>query len=118
MKARWVIRIVLMLPLAGTASVASGGTFNSGSTGANGAFNPSCTPTPCTVTVTLPSSGTFNYTTGNIPAGVTVKYTKNAANTPVTLLFTGNVTIAGTLDLSGSPGGVAQPAGPRLSTAA
>ncbi len=38
------------------------GTFNSGSTGADGAFNPTCTPTPCTVTVALPASGIFNFT--------------------------------------------------------
>jgi hypothetical protein len=79
--------------------------FNSGSTGADGAFTPSCTPTPCTVTVTLPASGVFHYTTVSVPFGVTVKYTRNAANTPVTILATGNVTIAGTIDISGSNGG-------------
>ncbi len=80
-------------------------TFNSGSTGLDGAFNPSCTPTPCTLTQPLPVSGTFNFTTITVPAGVTVKFTRNAANTPVTLLASGNVTIAGTIDVSGSPGG-------------
>jgi hypothetical protein len=81
--------------------------FESGSTGADGAFNPSCTPTPCTVTVTLPASGIFNYTTVSVPSGVTVKYTRNAANTPVTVLASGDVTIAGTIDVSAGNGGAA-----------
>jgi hypothetical protein len=40
-----------------------------------------------------------------IPSGVTVRFTRNSANTPVTILATGNVTIAGTIDLSGGLGG-------------
>ncbi len=78
--------------------------FNSGSTGADGPFAPSCAPTPCTVTVQLPASGAFNFTTGNVPAGVTVRFGKNATNTPATLLFTGDVTIAGTINVAGQPG--------------
>src|SRR5262245_3191512 len=73
--------------------------FSSGSTGADGAFNPASN-----VTVTLPANGVFNYTTINIPSGVTVKFTRNAANTPVTLLAQGDVVITGTIDISGSPG--------------
>src|SRR2546425_1877826 len=87
-------------------------TFNSGSTGADGAFNPDCNPKPCTVTVPLPADGVFNFTTVNIPAPatsnpdrVTVRFTRNAANTPVTILASGDVTIAGNIDVSGSPGG-------------
>jgi len=75
-------------------------TFNSGSTGADGAFNPTTS-----TTLALPPDGVFNFTTINIPAGVTVVFTRNAANTPITLLATGNVVIAGTINLSGSPGG-------------
>ena len=74
-------------------------TFSSGSTGALGVFN----PTTNTV-VTLPPDGVLNYTTITIPAGVTVTFVKNAANTPVTMLATGDVTIAGTLTVDGSPG--------------
>lgn len=80
-------------------SVAHGQTFNSGSTGADGAFSPTVN-----TTVMLPASGIFNYTTVNIPSGVTVKFTRNAANTPVTILATGNVTIAGSIDLKGGNG--------------
>src|SRR5207245_9499353 len=75
-------------------------TFNSGSPGAAGPFSPTAT-----TTLPLPSSGAFNFTTVNIPSGVTVRFTKNAANTPVTILASGDVTIAGTIDVSGSPGG-------------
>lgn len=73
--------------------------FNSGSTGADGAFNPVTNQT-----VTLPASGVFNFTTVNIPRGVTIKFTRNANNTPVTILASGNITIAGIIDVSGAPG--------------
>lgn len=79
-------------------------TFSSGSTGADGPFNPTCAPTPCTVTRALPPNGVFNFTTINVPTGVTVRFTRNGANTPVILLATGNVTIDGALDVSGESG--------------
>lgn len=77
--------------------------FDSGSTGADGALNPTVN-----TEIVLPPSGILNYTTINIPAGVTVTFKKNTANTPVHLLATGDVTIAGTLDLRG---GTAKPTG-------
>lgn len=70
--------------------------FVSGSTGADLAFNPLVN-----TTIQLPPGGIFNYTSVNIPAGVTVSYTKNATNTPVVILATGDVTIAGTLSVAG-----------------
>ena len=70
--------------------------FNSGSTGADGAFNPTVSQQ-----IDLPASGVFNYTSVNIPAGVTISYKKNAANSPVVILATGDVNIAGTLWLGG-----------------
>lgn len=70
--------------------------FNSGSTGADGALTPNVS-----TTISLPASGVLNYTEINIPSGVTVRFQRNALNTPVTLLVSGNATIAGTLDLSG-----------------
>lgn len=73
------------------------GNFNSGSTGADGAF----APTTANTIVPLPDSGIFNFTTINVPSGVTVTFTRNAKNTPVTMLATGNVTIAGTIILDG-----------------
>ena len=89
---------VALVVLAGTPAAAQ--TFNSGSTGADGAFNPASN-----TTLALPPSGVFNFTTINIPSGVTVTFTRNAANTPAILLATGAVTINGTIDVSGGAGG-------------
>src|SRR3990172_3704336 len=75
-------------------------TFSSGSTGADGAFNPTIN-----TTLALTPNGVFNFTTINIPAGVTVAFTRNATNTPVTLLASGNVVIAGSVNLNGAGGG-------------
>ncbi len=75
-------------------------TFNSGSTGADGAFSPSSN-----TTVTLPPNGIFNFTTVNIPAGVTVTFLGNQANTPVFMLAQGDVTITGTINVDGAAGG-------------
>lgn len=77
-------------------STAAFATYNSGSTGADGTFN----PTANTV-VTLPADGVLNYTTVNIPTGVTVTFQKNAKNTPVYMLASGNVTIDGTISVNG-----------------
>lgn len=71
--------------------------FNSGSTGADGAFNPTAS-----TQLQLPPSGIFNFTTVNIPSGVTITFKRNAANTPVVILATGDVTIGGTINLNGS----------------
>ncbi|MDT8282015.1 MAG: hypothetical protein RQ982_04295 [Gammaproteobacteria bacterium] len=71
--------------------------YNSGSTGADGAFNP-----VVDTEVVLPPDGIFNYTTVTIPAGVTVTFKKNQVNTPITWLTTGDVTIDGKVLLSGS----------------
>jgi len=70
--------------------------FDSGSTGVDGPFNPTVS-----APVQVPPSGIFNYTTVNIPAGVTVTYLRNTTNTPVVILASGNVTIAGTLSVNG-----------------
>lgn len=90
------------------------GNFVSGSTGADGAFNPTRSQT-----LQLPESGVFNFTTVNIPTNVTIRFGRNARNTPVTILATGNVTIAGLIDVSGAQGGIPSGGlgGPGASTA-
>jgi hypothetical protein len=93
--------VLMMLCLLASPVIVTGQTFNSGSTGADGALS----PTSGTVTLTLPPSGVFNFTIINIPSSVTVRFTRNAANTPVTLLATGAVTIAGTINIGGGNGG-------------
>ena len=74
-------------------------TFSSGSTGADGAFSPTTSQT-----IQVPESGVFNFTTINIPAAVTITYTRNSKNTPVTILASGDVSIAGTINVAGANG--------------
>lgn len=70
--------------------------FSSGSTGADGALAPTVN-----TEIQVPASGILNYASINIPAGVTVKFKKNALNTPIYLLVSTNVTIAGVIDVRG-----------------
>jgi len=70
--------------------------FDSGSTGSDGPLAPTAN-----VVLQIPANGIFNFTTVNIPTGVTVTFTKNASNTPVYMLATGDVNIIGTIDVSG-----------------
>ncbi len=90
---------LVLLSLCAVATARAQCSFNSGSTGADGAFNPTTSQT-----VQLPESGVFNFTTVNIPRGVTIKFARNSINTPVTILASGNITIVGTIDISGGPG--------------
>ncbi len=80
-------------------TLASAQIFTSGSTGADGAFAPTAN-----TTLALPSDGIFNFTTVDIPTGVTVTFTPNATRTAVTILATSDVTIEGTKDINGAPG--------------
>ncbi len=73
--------------------------FNSGSTGVDGALNPAVN-----TEIQLPASGILNYTSINIPEGVTVKFKKNALNTPIYLLASGNVNISGMINIAGTQG--------------
>jgi hypothetical protein len=95
------------LAIAGAAPVLA--QFASGSTGADGALN-FTTPgivifDPVALGLDPSGDNTFNFTTINIGSGVTVKLTAtHVRSRPVTWLATGNVTISGTLDLSGAAG--------------
>ena len=80
--------------------VSAASTFDSGSTGADGAFAPTAS-----VTLQVPDSGVFNYTTVNIPSGVVITFKRNNANTPVTILASGDITLSGVIDISGGAGG-------------
>lgn len=71
--------------------------FDSGSTGLDGDLTP-----PVSTEIPLPPSGVLNYRSVNIPAGVTVTFTKNATNTPVVMLVQGEATIAGNIVLDGA----------------
>lgn len=86
-----MILILLMLPC-----VIDAQTFNSGSTGADGALD----LTSGDREVQLPESGILNYTTVNIPTGKTLRFKKNLRNTPVIMLASGAITIGGIVDVS------------------
>ncbi|MFN0119274.1 MAG: hypothetical protein ACKV2V_02110 [Blastocatellia bacterium] len=99
-----LIFVIALLSLAAMPAWAQ--TFSSGSTGADGALSDTALPAACarnqaTITCALPASGVFNFTTVNIPAGITLQFTKNARNTPVTMLATGDVTINGVINIRG-----------------
>jgi hypothetical protein len=93
----FVLAAVLIGPCTAAAQ-----TFNSGSTGVDGAFAPTAS-----VTLEIPADGVFHFTTINIPAGVTVSFATRAGvrQPPIAFLATGNVVIAGRMDVSGGNGG-------------
>lgn len=106
---QWII--VCATLLSGVLSV-SAQDFVSGSTGADGALNVTTDRT-----IQLPPNGILNYTTVNVAEGATLTFFRNALNTPVYMLATSNVTISGTIDVSGKApiapfaGGVGGPGG-------
>jgi hypothetical protein len=95
------LALVLCITVAGAGGAAAQ-TFDSGSTGADGAFAPTGS-----VRLAVPPDGVFHFTTVTIPAGVTVSFDTNPGrrHPSISLLATGNVTIAGRIDVSGGDGG-------------
>ncbi len=71
---------------------------NSGSNGSDGAFNPT---TNTNINMADHPNGIYQYTSVNIPGGVTVTFIPNANNSPVTWLVQSNCNIDGLLDVSG-----------------
>jgi hypothetical protein len=90
---------LLCLLLSAAATARAQNTFSSGSTGADGAFAPATSQS-----IAVPESGVFNFTTVNIPGNVTITFTRNSTNKPVTILATGDVTIAGVINIDGKTG--------------
>jgi len=110
---RVMFRVILLCAALLVPSIASA-QFATGSTGADGAFNPPAGTDTIKLSLagTGPGTGTydaahwaivFNYTTINIPANTTIVFTNHPSNAPVIWLATGNVTIDGTVNLTGSP---------------
>lgn len=95
------IALVGALP---TLALAQG--FSSGSTGADGALN-----VTSDTTLNVPPNGIFNFTTINVASGVTLRFNRNALNTPVYLLATGDVTVTGTINVDGGTGTSNPPVG-------
>ena len=97
---RWAVTVVALLSFFSAAgTMQAQNTFSSGSTGADGAFAPNTTQS-----IAVPDSGVFNFTTVNIPTGVTITFTRNATNKPLTILASGDVVIAGTINIDGKVG--------------
>ena len=90
------LKLVGLLCLLAAAPVPA---FDSGSSGADGAFTPISS-----TTLILPADGILNYTTLNIPAGVTVRIASNLGNTPAFILVQGDAVIDGVIDISGVNG--------------
>jgi hypothetical protein len=83
------------------AQAAGGQTFSSGSTEADGIFDP---PPGTTQNITVKAGGVYHYKTYNVPANTTVEYFRGPDNAPVVILATGNVTISGTVTVRGLDG--------------
>ncbi len=98
-KRRIAMVVVALALLCASATLQAQNTFSSGSTGVDGAFAPATSQS-----IAVPDSGVFNYTTVNIPTGVTITYTRNTSNKPLTILASGDVVIAGTINMDGKPG--------------
>ena len=97
---RWGAMVALLFSLlSAAATVQAQNNFSSGSTGADGAFAPTASQS-----IAVPDSGVFNFTTVNIPSTVAITFTRNASNKPLTILASGDVVIAGTINLDGKPG--------------
>jgi len=102
---RRAVRVLCAAPLCMLAlspcAWAQGG-FSSGSTGADGAFNPTASQD-----IVVRDGGVYNYTTVNIPSGVTITFLRNQQNNPVVILASGDVTISGSISVSGRTSTVA-----------
>jgi hypothetical protein len=96
MEKKCFVKTMVMLLAFGAMGSANADKFDSGSTGLDGAFDPETS-----ITLELPESGIYNFTNVNIREGVTVFFSRNGANTPVVIRATGDVNIAGTIDISG-----------------
>lgn len=90
--------LIAGLALSGLQTSFAAQPFDSGSDGSYGAMN-----ITGNTTLDLPPDGIFHCTTITVAFGATLRFNRNALNTPVWLLATGDVTIsvAGTIDVSG-----------------
>ena len=94
-----------LLPAAALLLVAafqtSAANFTSGSTGLDGPLD-----VISNTVIQLPPDGVLNYTTITVGQGNTLTFKRNALNTPVFLLATGDVVIDGSINVNGGHGSV------------
>jgi hypothetical protein len=102
-----LLALGLLLP------VVAGAQVNSGSNGSDGAFNPTQN---VTIDMANHPDGIYQYTSVNIPSGVTVSFIPNANNKPVVWLVQGDCTVGGTVDVTGQDNGRGGPGGFRGGT--
>lgn len=109
---RYLRAVAWLLAMFSTAP-ALGQSFNSGSTGADGALDLSSIPSGTTVTFNPASYQprldpeedlVFHFTTITIPSGVTLKLSARYLPGPVYFLARGDVAISGTIDATGENG--------------
>lgn len=96
MKSRILPALTVVFIFVASAPLAAVDAFSCGSTGALGPINVASGSS----TITLPEDGIIHATTVTVAAGSTLFFSKNTRNTPVYLLATGDVTIAGTVSVS------------------
>ena len=72
-----------------------GQTFDAGSNGSYGPLN-----ITADTTLPMPADGIFRCTTITVASGTTLRFSRNPLNTPVYLLASGDVSIAGSIDVS------------------
>lgn len=89
------LALAVALTALAAAPPAAAQAFDSGSTGALGALI-----VEGDTEIPLPPDGVLHYTDIDIGADATVTFKRNADNTPVVLLASGDVLIAGTIDVS------------------
>lgn len=99
MKASRAVALAMIIGLGG-ASLGGAQSFSSGSNGSFGPIN----VTSGVVTLDLPADGIFHATTVAVAQGASLKFNRNSLNTPVFLLATGDINIAGIVDVSGEAG--------------
>jgi len=81
------------------ASPVTAQSFDAGSDGSDGAL-----VVDTNTVLQVPDDGIFNFTTVQVDVGVVLGFTANALNTPVYILATGDVTIAGTVHVNAGHG--------------
>ena len=82
--------------------------FDSGS---DGSFGPIDVPFNTQQVLDVPADGIFHATTIRVDLGATLTFRRNALNTPVYLLATGDITIEGLINVSGADGRSSPPVG-------
>jgi len=98
-----LLLVVLLLP-----GLASAQGFDSGSDGSDGDLN-----VTANTTITLPEDGILNYGTLHVAASQTLSFNRNALNTPIYILATGDILIEGTIAIDGASGASNPPTGGR-----